>query len=187
MEAIKTYINRLVQFPEDEWAEFEACLEIKQVSKKEHLLEEGKHCDFVAFITDGAFRFYNVIDGVDNEIGFFFSDDFVSNYRSFLTNTPSEHYIQALKDSTVLILPKDKLFRLYDKYKNAERLGRIIAENLFLDVVKRLDSFQYATPEDRYQALVKRNSKLLQEIPQYMLASYLGIKPETLSRIRARK
>jgi len=68
-----------------------------------------------------------------------------------------------------------------------ERLGRFVAENLFLAVTKRLDSFLHGTPESRYQELLDRNSKLIQEVPQYMLASYLGIQPETLSRIRARK
>lgn len=185
--SIQAYINQLVAFTESEWAAFEACLHERKLDKKQFLLKEGQHCDFVAFVLEGAFRFHNVIDGEENEIGFFFPGDFVSNYRSFLTDTPSEHNIVALKDAVVLMLPKKELFALYDTYKPAERLGRLIAENLFLDVVRRLDSFQYATPEARYQALVNRNSKLLQEIPQYMLASYLGIKPETLSRIRGRK
>lgn len=187
MDVFRNYINQIVQFSDPEWNDFEACLRQEKILKKNHLLDVGQHCDFVAFVLDGAFRFFNIVDGEENAIGFFFTNDFVSNYRSFLTNTPSEHYIQALKDSHVLIFSKKDLFMLYEKHKNAERLGRLIAENLFLDVVKRLDSFQYATPEERYQALVNRNSKLLQEVPQYMLASYLGIKPETLSRIRARK
>jgi CRP-like cAMP-binding protein len=187
MEVFRNYVNQIVQLSDLEWADYEACLKQVEILKKNNLLEVGKNCDFVAFILDGAFRFYNLVDGEENEIGFFFTNDFVSNYRSFLTNTPSEHYIQALKNSTVLIFSKKDLNMLYEKHKNMERLGRIIAENLFLEVVRRLDSFQYATPEERYQALVNRNSKLLQEIPQYMLASYLGIKPETLSRIRGRK
>jgi len=170
-----------------EWQDFSACLTEVNTAKKKYLLKEGQECDFVAFITEGAFRFYNIIDGEEKEIGFFFPGDFVSNYRSFLTKTPSDHYIQALKGSTVLLLKRKDLYELYDKHKNIEKVGRLIAENLFLDVVKRLDSFQYGKPEERYQALVNRNSKLLQEIPQYMLASYLGIKPETLSRIRARR
>jgi CRP/FNR family transcriptional regulator, anaerobic regulatory protein len=185
--AIKAYIDRMVTFSESEWQAFEACLYERHLAKKELLLAEGQHCDFVAFVLEGAFRFYKETDGEEIEIGFFFPGDFVSNYRSFLTNTPSEHNIVALKDAQVLMLPKKELFELYDQHKPAERLGRLIAENLFLEVVRRLDSFQHATPEDRYQGLVKRNSKLLQEIPQYMLASYLGVKPETLSRIRARK
>jgi len=76
---------------------------------------------------------------------------------------------------------------LYDKYKNIERLGRLIAENLYLTVANRVDSFMFKTPAERYQELVARNSRLIHEIPQYMIASYLGITPETLSRIRARK
>ncbi len=79
-----------------------------------------------------------------------------------------------------------ELNSLYDKHKNIERLGRLIAENLYLMVASRLDSFMFQTPEERYKSLIERNSRLLQDVPQYMIASYLGVKPETLSRIRGR-
>ena len=75
---------------------------------------------------------------------------------------------------------------LYNKYPKFDRLGRIIAENLYLSVAKRLDSSLYETAEDRYRDLLFRGSRLLQDVPQYMLASYLGISPESLSRIRKR-
>jgi CRP-like cAMP-binding protein len=95
--------------------------------------------------------------------------------------------MQALKDAMVYFIYKKDLTRLYNTYHMADRLGRMVAEQLFLSMVKRLDAMQYASPEERYRDLLSRNSILLQEVPQYMLASYLGVKPETLSRIRSRK
>jgi CRP-like cAMP-binding protein len=118
---------------------------------------------------------------------FFFQGDFVSNYRSFLTGKPSDHFIEAMQDAAIYKINLQELKSLYDKHKNIERLGRLIAENLYLSVANRLDSFLFQTPEERYKTLIERNSRLLQEIPQYMIASYLGVKPETLSRIRTRK
>lgn len=92
-----------------------------------------------------------------------------------------------MQDSVIYKINLQELQLLYDKHQNIERLGRLIAENLYLTVANRLDSFMFETPKDRYKALIDRNSRLLQDVPQYMIASYLGVKPETLSRIRARK
>lgn len=81
---------------------------------------------------------------------------------------------------------KKDLQQLYDEYKNIERVGRLIAENLFLGVTQRLDSFMHQSPEQRYMDLVNRNAEMLQRVPQYHIAAYLGVSPETLSRIRKR-
>lgn len=186
MHPIRTYFNRFLPLSDHEWADFEVCLKKESYPKKKLLLKEGQSCDFIAFIAEGAFRFYLVQDGEERVTAFFFSGDFVTNYRSFLTGQASEHYIESMKKAVVYKIHKKDLHALYDKYKNMERLGRLIAENLYLSVARRLDSFQQDSPETRYQELLKRNSRLLQEVPQYMLASYLGVKPETLSRIRAR-
>jgi len=187
MQEIRTYFNKFIRLDDDEWNAFEQCIELREVKKGSFLLEEGAECDFLAFIKDGLFRFYYLKKGDEKITAFFFGGEFVSNYRSFLTGKPSEHYIQSMKDSMVYIIKKNNLLDMYDRFKNLERLGRFIAENLYLSVAYRLDSFMFATPAERYADLVNRNSKLLNEIPQYMVASYLGVKPETLSRIRARK
>ena len=157
------------------------------IQSKEQILRKGEHCNFIAFIQKGSFRFYIDNEGEEKITAFFFNGDFVSNYRSFLTSKPSDHYIEALQDSVIYKINLQELQSLYDKHKNIERLGRLIAENLYLTVANRLDSFMFQTPSERYKVLIERNSRLLQEIPQYMIASYLGVKPETLSRIRARK
>lgn len=187
MEALRTYFNQFVQLSDAEWDDFKACMSKETVPKKGLLLEEGEKCNFIAFIQEGAFRFYTVNKGEESITAFFFAGDFVTNYRSYLTNKPSNHYIEALQDAVILKINLQQLQQLYDKHKTIERLGRRIAENLYLVVANRLDAFMFETPTERYEQLVKRGSKLLSEIPQYMVASYLGIKPETLSRIRARK
>ncbi|NJK72350.1 MAG: Crp/Fnr family transcriptional regulator [Synechococcaceae cyanobacterium SM2_3_60] len=166
--------------------DFERRLEKKTVPRKTNLLEQGQNCDFIAFIGEGIYRFYHIQDGEEKITAFFFSGDFVTNYRSFLTGQPSSHYIEAMKDSVIYIIRRADLHELYAAHQSIERIGRLIAENLYLLLTKRLDAFMNSTPEERYQDLLLRNSNLLQEVPQYMLASYLGVKPESLSRIRAR-
>jgi CRP-like cAMP-binding protein len=187
MEALRNYFERFIKLSDDEWQDFQICLTKEVVHKKDLILKENEQCDFLAFVQEGIFRFYSFNDGVERITAFFFPGDFVTNYRSFLTGKPSEHNIEALTDGVIYRIKLAQLQKLYDKYQTIERLGRLVAENLYLIVANRLDSFMFQSPAERYNELVKRNSKLLNEIPQYMIAAYLGISPETLSRIRARK
>lgn len=187
MENLRIYFNKFLKLSDIEWADFENCLTKVDIKKREQILRKGEHCNFIAFIQKGSFRFYIDNEGEEKITAFFFNGDFVTNYRSFLTRKPSDHYIEAMQDSVIYKINLQELQSLYDKHKNIERLGRLIAENLYLMVANRLDSFMFQSPSDRYKELTERNSRLLQEIPQYMIASYLGVKPETLSRIRGRK
>lgn len=187
MEALRIYFERFIKLTDEEWNDFQVCLHKEVVKKKDLILKQGEVCDFIAFIQEGVFRFYTIREGEEKITAFFLAGDFVTNYRSFLTAKPSEHNIEALQDAVIYKIKADQLNKLYDKHKTFERLGRRIAENLYLMVAGRLDSFMFDNPKARYNELVDRNAKLLAEIPQYMIASYLGVQPETLSRIRARK
>ena len=187
METLRIYFNKFLKLNDSEWKDFESCLKKVKITNKEQILRQGEHCNFIAFIQEGSFRFYYDKDGIEKITAFNFKGDFVSNYRSFLTGKPSDHFIEAMQDAVIYKINLQELNSLYDRHKNIERLGRLIAENLYLMVASRLDSFMFQTPEERYKALIERNSRLLQEVPQYMIASYLGVKPETLSRIRGRK
>lgn len=187
MEIIRKYFDQFLPLNDREWNAFEKCLSKEEVKKKEFLLKEGQVGDFIAFVAEGSLRFYVLREGEEKVIAFFFAGSFVSNYRSFLTNLPSEYYIEVLQDTLIYRIRKNELVNLYDQFPKIERLGRLIAENLYLMVAKRLDSFLFKSPKERYEELLAQNSRLPEEVPQYMIASYLGVKPETLSRIRARK
>jgi len=187
LETLRLYFNKFIKLNDSEWADFEKCIVKATIAKNEQLLKPGEHCNFIAFIQEGSFRFFYDKEGEVKITAFFFQGDFVSNYRSFLTGKPSDHFIEAMQDAAIYKINLQELKFLYDKHKNIERLGRLIAENLYLSVANRLDSFLFQTPEERYKSLINRSSRLLQEIPQYMVASYIGVKPETLSRIRSRK
>jgi CRP-like cAMP-binding protein len=187
LETLRLYFNKFIKLNDSEWAEFENCIVKATIAKNEQILKPAEHCNFIAFIQEGSFRFYYDKEGEVKITAFFFQGDFVSNYKSFLTGKPLDHFIEAMQDAAIYKINLQELKSLYDKHKNIERLGRLIAENLYLMVASRLDSFMFQTPEERYKSLIERNSRLLQDVPQYMIASYLGVKPETLSRIRGRK
>lgn len=187
MVSPREYFERFVKLNEEEWLALNNCLHREMMPKRTLVLRESEVCDFVAVIVQGTCRFYYVKEGVEKVTAFFFGGEFFSNYRSFLTAQPSEHNIETLEETTVIKLYKADLHRLFDQFKIFERMGRLVAEQVYLNVTKRLDSFMFETPEERYADLLRRNSPILQEIPQYMIASYLGIQPESLSRIRKRK
>lgn len=187
MQDLRLYLNKIIVLNDIEWTDFERCLTKLNITSKEQILKAGDHCNFIAFVHKGSFRFFIENEGEEQITAFFFDGDFVTNYRSFLTGKSSDHNIEAMEDSVIYKINLQELQSLYDKHQAIERLGRFIAQNLYLMVANRLDSFMFQTPKERYEELVKRSPELLQKIPQYMIASYLGVKPETLSRIRGRK
>lgn len=186
MNGVVQYFNSIVELSSEEKSELNNIIYRKEIKKKQNILEEGKVCDFIAFVENGLLRFYNIKEGNEKIKAFWFPNDFISDYRSFLSNSPSIHYIETLEDTTLLVIERDKLNQLYDRYINLQKLGRLMSERLYLMVAKRLDNFIEDTPEERYKDLISKEKRLVQMIPQYMLASYLGISPETLSRIRKR-
>jgi CRP-like cAMP-binding protein len=186
MNQIRQFFEQLTPLRDEEWAAMAGRFRWVTYPKGKIILSEGEHCDFIGFIREGLFRFYHLKDGSEKVTAFWFPGEFLSNYRSFVSGQPSSHFIEAMEDGAVWTLRKRDLEELYAAFPVFERLGRLMAERLYGLVAQRLDAFMQETPEERYQALLERNSRLIQEIPQYMIASYLGVSAETLSRIRKR-
>lgn len=134
----------------------------------------------------GSLRSFHLKDGEDITQTFFFAGNYATDYESFLTQRPSAVYIQAMEDTEVIQCHYDDLQKLYAASHTGERLGRLIAENIFLGLSLRNRHFLLDDPETRYLALMKERPKVIAHIPLKHIASYLGIKPESLSRIRAR-
>jgi CRP/FNR family transcriptional regulator, anaerobic regulatory protein len=161
-------------------------LEVKVFKKKEFLLQEGKICDKVTFVNNGCMRLFYNIDGVENTIQFFFGDSWYTDYASFLTGQPSIENMQALEECEVVQFHKKDLYKLYDTMPIFQKVGRVFAENAYLSISKLNQMKTNEEPEVRYLNLLKTRPELVQQIPQHYIASYLGVKPETLSRIRKR-
>jgi CRP-like cAMP-binding protein len=183
----KYYQNLLPELSEEQWQYFQQFLVQKTIKKNEYLVEPGKVCKYVTYINKGTLRAFNITDGKEYALSFFIENDYVSEYCSFLTKTPATYFIQALEDTEVIDLHYDDMQKLYREIPILERFGRYIAENLFIMLSTRNTSLLTESPEERYLKLLQSNqNNLLQRVPQYMIASYLGITPEALSRIRKR-
>jgi CRP/FNR family transcriptional regulator, anaerobic regulatory protein len=171
--------------PAEEKAFLNIC-EIKKYKKKEFLLTEGKVCNKISFINKGCMRLFYSVEGHENTVQFFFSDAWYTDYSSFLTDQPSMENMQALQDCEVIEFRKDDLNELCNEYPIFDRVARIMAENAFLSLSKLNKMLTNEDPELRYLNLLKKRPELMEQIPQHYIASYLGIKPESLSRIRKR-
>jgi CRP/FNR family transcriptional regulator, anaerobic regulatory protein len=179
-------IQSVVPLNKAEEEAFTGILSIKQFKKKEFLLQEGQVCSKVSFINSGCMRLFYNVEGVENTIQFFFSNSFYTDYTSFLTGQPTIENMQALEACEVVQFRKADLYKLYDTHPVFDRVGRVMAEGAFLSLSKLNKMLTNEEPEQRYLSLLEQRPELVERIPQHYIASYLGIKPESLSRIRKR-
>lgn len=152
----------------------------------ERLLIAGDVCEQLAFVTQGLLMSQSISSKKEASCDLFAEGDFATNYVSFLTAEPSTVEIVALEPSALLVISKQALQNLYDTLPEVERLGRMIAEDRFVASVHRAGSLLSESPAERYRALSLSRPDLLQRVPQYLLARWLGVTPESLSRIRQR-
>jgi len=181
---IKVFIEKIVRPTEEEWRAFEEILQIKKLKKKELLLKEGQICTFIAFLNSGVLREYSYQNDKEITVDFVGGNQFTSDYQSFILRTPSKQYLEALTDVDLIILQKEDVDALYDQYKIWERFGRLIIERVFCTVEAKRKSIIATTHEEQYRNFVDTYPDIIRQVPQYYIASYLGLTPEHLSRLR---
>jgi CRP-like cAMP-binding protein len=159
----------------------------KILNKGEHLFEAGNICRYVAFIETGLVRYY-VMDDKEEKTNYFNKEgEFVCDYMSFLPQTVSFVSIQALEDSTLYVINHTDLQTFYRNVEHGERFGRLGMEQVFVQAINQIRSLYTEPPEIRYQKFIANYPDIGQRIPQYYIASFVGVKPQSLSRIRNRK
>ena len=185
-QQIKEYIGRFVSLTENEWLPFQEGLVKKRVPKGCYLIEAGQVCDYVAFINKGLFRTLCIVNEAEVTYNFSFDGNFITDYSSFVTRTPTIEFHQALEDAEVLMLSYARMQQIYTTIPQWEKFGRLIAEFILVRMVERNRSMLFLNAEEQYLELMKTRPKVIANIPQHYIASYLGIQPESLSRIRKR-
>jgi CRP-like cAMP-binding protein len=186
-ENLFKYCSKYIQLTELDKENIELNIKLVKIKRKDFLLKEGMVCDFVAFINSGVIRHYHIKDGNEITCDISLSNNFITDYKSITNNIPSNYYFQILKDVELLVIKKDDLFRLYTENRNIESFGRIMAEQVAQRTIDIAMSLLSDKPEERVEKLIKQRPDLFQEVPQRYLSNLLGISPESLSRIRARK
>jgi CRP-like cAMP-binding protein len=183
---LREFASQLVDFSESEWCAYRDLLTRRFLRKGEFLMQADEVCNHVSFINSGSLRVF--IEVRDQEISkhFFFEHEYASDYASFLTRKPGLLNIKALEDCEVIELSYEKVQMLYKLFPVWQKYGRLIAENLFIMMSRRAQELLLRTPEEIYIRLIEEQSPIIARIPQHYIASYIGIQPESLSRIRKR-
>ena len=159
----------------------------KKLRKKQYLLQEGDVCKCVAFVEKGAVRLYKINeDGSEHIVQFALEGQFLTDLYSFLTNEPSIYNIDAIEDSELVLITRsasDELRRRSPKYQ--EYIFQATSE-AYIQLERRMTSAISLSHEERYKELTTCYPNIIQRLPQHMIASYMGLTPETLSRVRKR-
>lgn len=182
---LKKHINRRVPLTDEE---FNICTKFfisKKLKKHQFLLNEGDVCRYLGFVNSGCLREYSIDSkGIEHIIQFAIEDWWISDLHSFLSGMPATYNIDALQDSEILLLNKSAREELLNGCPKMERFFRLLIEANSVASQQRISDSLSASAEERYLKFIKTYPKLFEQVPQSQIASYLGITPQSLSRIR---
>jgi len=185
--AINDYVNRCGIFSPEDMTVFNGLLKPKSIKKKQLLLREGEICNFEAYIVSGCLRtFYIDENGSEVILQFSVEDWWVSDIGSFHDRTPSLLYIEAIEDSELLTLNPTSKEELLTRVPQFERVFRLMIQRHLSALERRLIRTIAKTAEERYVEFIKQYPKIALRVPQHYIASYLGMTPEFLSKVRRR-
>lgn len=179
--------NKKIALTQQEQEIIQTYLIPKKLRKKQYLLQEGDTCKFIAFVEKGALREYSVDEkGNEHIIQFGLEGWIISDLYSFLTGDPATYNIDAIEDAELVLISKSAHEELLLKEPRYETFTRLNITGAYLAMQKRLTSIISSPLEERYSNFTALYPDIVQRVPQHMIASYMGLTPETLSRIRRR-
>jgi CRP-like cAMP-binding protein len=159
----------------------------KKIKKNTIIQDIGQTCKTIYFIKTGFARIYYFKEDIEITESFAFENNILARVESLFHNKPSKKAIQLLEDSELIAINANLLFKLYDTFPDIERLFRLIFESAYVDTVNRIENIQFHSAEERYKMLLNESSNVIKRVPLKHIASYLGITPVSLSRIRSIK
>ncbi len=157
---------------------------IKNLPKGHLLLKEGQYNNDSYFILDGLVRQYKTIDGNDLTTNFFSEEQWIISLENFQEKMPSKYNLICVEDTTIVIGNEEKAQKLFKQFPRLETVSRQIMETVFFEQQNLMTTYITDKPEQRYLKLLKSRPEIFQRVPQYDIATYIGVKPESLSRIR---
>lgn len=187
-ELIRVRLNHITPLTPAAWDDFRAMFAPVTLSKGEYLARQGEVATTIGILLEGIVRaFFANRDGTEYSKTFFTPPAFVGAYASLVSGQPTQICLQALTSCRLWVAEYEKLTILYDRHPSLERLARRQSEWYFVDKEQREIELVMLDAEQRYELFRQRHPDLEQRIPQYYIASYLGITPTQLSRIRAKR
>ncbi|MGE8302274.1 MAG: Crp/Fnr family transcriptional regulator [Sphingobacterium paramultivorum] len=188
IQPLINYFNKLIPLSNEEIELVSSSFQPRLYRKRQYVLQEGDICNRFSFVVSGCLRMYKVDEkGNTHNIQFASENWWMIDIGSFHRKKPSELSIEALEDTMVLQINYENLIELYTKAPKFDRIFRVLIENSFVNLQNRLLQNISSTAEQRYQSFIEMYSHLLNRLPQTQIASFLGITPEFLSRLKSRQ
>ena len=186
-DSFRKLVEQFVKLTDEEWNLLVPHLREKVIGRNDYMIREGQTGKELGYIAEGDMRHFYTQQGEERTTYFYFENSLVGPYMSCITGQPSQLSIEALTDTRLLVFPYKALQLLYAQSHTWEKFGRVLAEYLAIGLEERMVGLLTLSPEERYLSLLQSNrKKILERIPQHLIANYLGITPVSLSRIRNR-
>lgn len=179
------YISKFMPLTDAEKLALAELALFKNYKKGTILLKEGQLSNDSYFVLKGCFRCYYMVDGEEKTTAFYTESEAFSPLCS-INNQPSEHFVACIENCTLLVSNPSMEKIIFEKFPRFETLCRVLSEQIIGKQQATIDEFKKSSPEQRYLNLLEARPDLVQRVPQYQLASFLGMKPQSLSRIRKR-
>ncbi len=184
-QLLYNFITEYIPLTQEEWEAIVSLDIFNSVDKGTVLLKEGENSQRSYFVLKGCMRSYYIKNGEEKTTEFYTEMEGFTPH-CVMNNKPSEYFLDCLEDCILLISLPDMEAEIFEKFPKFETLCRILSEELLAKEKINFDEFKTSNPEQRYLSLIQKRPDLLQRVPQHQIASYIGIAPQSLSRLRAR-
>lgn len=186
-EKLISRINQFVNLKEEENNAFLDILRTVEFKRKTFAMQPGRIANEIHFVVEGGFRSYLIKNGEEITDYFFFENSFAADYASLYSNAPSIFYLEAIDHTFTIAYHRNDLLRLAKEFTVFQTFIRIHAEKAFVEIEERMRVLQHEPLNVKYDYTLQKFPELFQRVPQHQIASYLGVKPESLSRIKHQK
>ena len=185
LNSLITFFDSYVPLDEAEKADLATRVKEREIKRKEFFLQEGSVCQHYGFVVSGIFKTYGVDNtGKEHNLQFAAENDWIVDIASFYSEKPSKLFIEAMEPSVILLIAKNDIIHFYRSYRKFVRYFKVIFENKFVEMQNRVLQNISSTAEERYLTFLQQYPNLSNRIPSIQVASYLGVTPEFLSKIR---
>lgn len=185
MENIVKHFDKYLPLNDNETKELISRLTERKIKRKQYILQEGDICKYFTYVVEGCFKMYGIdSSGTEHNLMFAAEDEWITDLDSLHKEKPSKLFIEAIEPTTILQISKGDLWYLYTNYPKFDRNFRVIIEDKYIELQNRLLQTFSTTAYQRYESFFEQYPNLSNRLPNTQIASYLGITPEFLSKIR---
>ena len=186
LQPLIEHFKNYIPLNEEEKKLFDGRVTQRNIKRRQMILQEGFVCRHYSFVVKGCFRMYGVdAKGVEHNIQFAAENDWITDIGSFHREKPSKLFIEAIEPSVILQIEKQDLYFLYRSISKLDRIFKVIVENKFVELQNHVLQNISSTAQERYLNFLEQYPQLAQRLPNTQIASYIGITPEFLSKIRS--